>query len=210
MRIATPSSLARANDRCAGDRVYRRVDCGRSARVAAIAGGAPGIRVLDRRRPSARRRRFRSDRRSCRRSESSCSTAPSRSASAGSTTTTITRRVTFSAARSPRNSPSRASSIGPSSSTRARPRTTPAPWSSKRRPRVFAAYCTATPGLTPSPRPRSQPGGTFRSAVIVTFKKWDDDALIRLVPDDRILVESDSPYLAPDPQPREAERTGVG
>jgi TatD DNase family protein len=34
---------------------------------------------------------------------------------------------------------------------------------------------------------------------IVTFKKWDDDALIRLVPEDRILVESDSPYLAPVP-----------
>jgi TatD DNase family protein len=34
---------------------------------------------------------------------------------------------------------------------------------------------------------------------IVTFKKWDDDSLIRLVPDDRILVESDSPYLAPVP-----------
>jgi TatD DNase family protein len=36
-------------------------------------------------------------------------------------------------------------------------------------------------------------------SAIVTFKKWDDDALIRLVPDDRILVESDSPYLAPVP-----------
>jgi TatD DNase family protein len=34
---------------------------------------------------------------------------------------------------------------------------------------------------------------------IVTFKKWDDDALIRLVPDDRLLVESDSPFLAPVP-----------
>lgn len=34
---------------------------------------------------------------------------------------------------------------------------------------------------------------------IVTFKKWDDDALLRLVPDDRVLVESDSPYLAPIP-----------
>lgn len=34
---------------------------------------------------------------------------------------------------------------------------------------------------------------------IVTFRKWDDDALIRLVPDDRLLVESDSPYLAPMP-----------
>jgi TatD DNase family protein len=34
---------------------------------------------------------------------------------------------------------------------------------------------------------------------IVTFKKWDDDALLRLVPDSRLLVESDSPYLAPVP-----------
>ncbi|HVX39119.1 MAG TPA: TatD family hydrolase [Gemmatimonadaceae bacterium] len=34
---------------------------------------------------------------------------------------------------------------------------------------------------------------------IVTFKKWDDDALIRLVPAERLLVESDSPYLAPVP-----------
>lgn len=34
---------------------------------------------------------------------------------------------------------------------------------------------------------------------IVTFKRWEDDALIRLVPDDRLLVESDAPYLAPVP-----------
>jgi TatD DNase family protein len=34
---------------------------------------------------------------------------------------------------------------------------------------------------------------------IVTFKKWTDDDLLRLVPDDRLLVESDSPYLAPQP-----------
>jgi TatD DNase family protein len=34
---------------------------------------------------------------------------------------------------------------------------------------------------------------------IVTFKKWTDDALLRLVPDGRLLVESDSPYLAPVP-----------
>lgn len=34
---------------------------------------------------------------------------------------------------------------------------------------------------------------------IVTFKKWTDDALLRLVPDDKLLVESDSPYLAPVP-----------
>jgi len=34
---------------------------------------------------------------------------------------------------------------------------------------------------------------------IVTFKKWTDDSLLRLVPDDRLLIESDSPYLAPVP-----------
>lgn len=34
---------------------------------------------------------------------------------------------------------------------------------------------------------------------IVTFKKWADDDLLRLVPDDRLLAESDSPYLAPVP-----------
>ena len=34
---------------------------------------------------------------------------------------------------------------------------------------------------------------------IVTFKKWSDDALLRMVPSDRLLVESDAPYLAPVP-----------
>ncbi len=34
---------------------------------------------------------------------------------------------------------------------------------------------------------------------IITFRKWSDDALLRLVPADRILAESDSPYLAPVP-----------
>ena len=36
-------------------------------------------------------------------------------------------------------------------------------------------------------------------AGIVTFKRWSDDPLIRLVPDDRLLVETDAPYLAPVP-----------
>lgn len=34
---------------------------------------------------------------------------------------------------------------------------------------------------------------------IITFKKWTDDALLRLAPADRLLVESDAPYLAPVP-----------
>jgi TatD DNase family protein len=36
-------------------------------------------------------------------------------------------------------------------------------------------------------------------AGVVTFKKWMDDELIRSIPSDRILVESDAPYLAPVP-----------
>lgn len=34
---------------------------------------------------------------------------------------------------------------------------------------------------------------------VVTFRKWADDGLIRDVPPDRFLVESDAPYLAPVP-----------
>src|SRR5687768_9309130 len=34
---------------------------------------------------------------------------------------------------------------------------------------------------------------------IITFKRWTDDDLLRLVPDDRLLVETDAPYLAPVP-----------
>lgn len=34
---------------------------------------------------------------------------------------------------------------------------------------------------------------------VVTFRNWADDALIREIPPDRVLVESDAPYLAPVP-----------
>ncbi len=34
---------------------------------------------------------------------------------------------------------------------------------------------------------------------IITFRKWTDTALLRMVPEDRLLVESDAPYLAPVP-----------
>ena len=43
-------------------------------------------------------------------------------------------------------------------------------------------------------------GGWYLSfSGIVTFRKWTDEALLRVVPEDRVLVESDSPYLAPVP-----------
>jgi len=38
-----------------------------------------------------------------------------------------------------------------------------------------------------------------RPRRIVTFRRWSDDDLIRAIPDDRLLVESDAPYLAPVP-----------
>lgn len=34
---------------------------------------------------------------------------------------------------------------------------------------------------------------------IVTFRNWAGDDVIRAIPDDRILIESDAPYLAPVP-----------
>jgi TatD DNase family protein len=42
-------------------------------------------------------------------------------------------------------------------------------------------------------------GWTISFAGVITFKKWADDALLRLPPADRLLVESDAPYLAPVP-----------
>jgi TatD DNase family protein len=44
-----------------------------------------------------------------------------------------------------------------------------------------------------------QAGWYISFSGIVTFRKWTDDDLLRMVPDDRILAESDSPYLAPVP-----------
>jgi TatD DNase family protein len=35
---------------------------------------------------------------------------------------------------------------------------------------------------------------------IITFKNWTDVELLRAIPDDRVLVESDAPYLAPVPR----------
>ncbi|MGQ0648659.1 MAG: TatD family hydrolase [Gemmatimonadaceae bacterium] len=34
---------------------------------------------------------------------------------------------------------------------------------------------------------------------VITFRKWADDDLIRLVPANRVLIETDAPYLAPVP-----------
>ena len=60
---------------------------------------------------------------------------------------------------------------------------------------VFHCY-TGSHGLA---RAALDVGWYVSFSGIITFNKWTDDALLRLIPDDRLLVESDSPYLAPVP-----------
>jgi TatD DNase family protein len=48
-------------------------------------------------------------------------------------------------------------------------------------------------------RHASSAGWYISFSGIVTFRKWTDDELLRLVPVEQLLVESDSPYLAPVP-----------
>ena len=43
---------------------------------------------------------------------------------------------------------------------------------------------------------------------IITFRNWHSEALLRLVPDDRLLVESDAPYLAPVPNRGKRNESG--
>ena len=105
----------------------------------------------------------------------------------------------FSAARSPRNSRSRASSIGPSSSTRARPKTDTRAMVAEAGAAGVRGVLHCYTGSHALAETALGVGWYVSFSGIVTFKKWDDDALIRLVPDDRVLVESDSPYLAPVP-----------
>jgi TatD DNase family protein len=42
-------------------------------------------------------------------------------------------------------------------------------------------------------------GWSISFSGIITFKRWTDDDLLRLVPDAQLLAESDAPYLAPVP-----------
>jgi TatD DNase family protein len=54
-------------------------------------------------------------------------------------------------------------------------------------------------GPTSLARAALDAGWSLSFAGVITFKKWADDELLRLPPIERILVESDSPYLAPVP-----------
>ncbi|HEY4322293.1 MAG TPA: TatD family hydrolase [Gemmatimonadales bacterium] len=43
-------------------------------------------------------------------------------------------------------------------------------------------------------------GWFFSFSGMVTFKSWNDDETVRAVPTDRLLLETDAPYLAPVPR----------
>ena len=101
----------------------------------------------------------------------------------------------------------RASSASPSSSTRAPPTTT--------RARALVAHRRHRSSCTASRRrrcstPRSSTAGTSRSpATSPTRTRPTCATPPRRVPADRLLAETDSPYLAPQPRARPAERAGV-
>lgn len=54
-------------------------------------------------------------------------------------------------------------------------------------------------GSAPLARAALDAGWCVSFSGIVTFRTWERDDVVRLVPHDRILVESDAPYLAPVP-----------
>ena len=72
------------------------------------------------------------------------------------------------------------------------------------------ACSTASPATSTMARTRAGLGAWLSFAGIVTFPKAAElREVARMVPADRFLVETDSPYLAPVPHPRQAERAGV-
>ena len=118
----------------------------------------------------------------------------------GSTTTTTSRRARCSAPPSAARSGSRATRRSRSWSTCARP--TPTARAILREEGVppAAASSTASPATRPRRAPTSSSGLHISVAGVVTFKTADAirDA-VRIVPRDRLLVETDSPFLAPVP-----------
>ena len=53
-----------------------------------------------------------------------------------------------------------------------------------------------------------QAGWYVSFSGIITFRSWTDVDLLRAIPDDRLLVESDAPYLAPVPHRGKRNESG--
>ncbi len=61
----------------------------------------------------------------------------------------------------------------------------------------FLLHCYA--GSAESVREIVDLGGYFSLGGVVTFKNAKKDDVIRAIPSDRLLTETDCPYLAPEP-----------
>ena len=177
-----------------------------STRVAAAPRLSRDRRALRRRSISPsepiRIRRPRNPRRTRRRSAPS-PRIPNASGSArrGSTTITIMRRPTSPSACFARRSASRASSACRSSFTPARPTTTsPRSCARKWRRGRSRRCCTVSPRRARSRRPGLELGLYVSFSGVLTFKNSRRlRAIARDVPMDRVLVETDAPFLAPVP-----------
>ena len=152
--------------------------------------------------------RTRQARRSTSTSCASCSRIRVRSPSArpGSTTSATTRRTTRSSSSSTRNS-QLALELGKPVviHTRAADEDTLARLVEHDGPVIL--HCFSSQALL---EPALERGWYVSFAGNVTYKNaYDLRAAARRVPADRLLAETDSPYLAPQARPRSAERAGV-
>ena len=122
-----------------------------------------------------------------------------RSARSAWTTTTTTRRGTCSTRCSPSSSPPHARWRCPSSSTRARRTTTRSRCWRARAAALRGVFHCFTGGVARARRALDL-GFYLSLAGIVTFPKATDlREVAAYCPDDRLLVETDSPFLAPVP-----------
>ena len=193
---------AGARGRSRGDRLHWRVARRRGARARRSPATHPGFVFFTAGVHPHDAASFRPRARSADRIDAAArARAPSPSASAGSTTTTTTRRASTQRAAFARAARARrdGSAVRVVVHTREAEDDTRAMVGRRRARAACAACCTATPARTRSPRAALDVGWYVSFSGIVTFKKWNDDALLRLVPDDRLLAESDAPYLAPVP-----------
>ena len=172
----------------------------RARRRRALRGG------LRRRRPPPQQRRGLRRRGRRRAAPSSRSTrAAWRSGRRASTTTATARRARTRRARSPPRSSSPARPASRSSSTPARPRTRRSTRSPRAR-RASRSSCTASRCPTASTSASSAAGGSPSPATSPTRSRAELAAAAERVPLDRLLVETDAPYLTPQaraqaPQP---------
>ena len=196
---STPGTDAEivAAARAAG--VTRILTIGTDARELRAARRTPRRRTTTSGSPSATTRTARRATRT--RSPTSCARSPAtraarRSARPGSTTTATTRRAPTRSARSPRTSASPASSASRSSSTRAPPTTTRSPrWRATRRASTVILHCFSMPDRLDECLDH---GWWISFAGNVTYPKARELAFAaERAPLDRLLVETDAPYLTP-------------